>query len=49
MRVSKAINSKVNMCDKCELCFATCKPELIEFGDGIGMDNVIVCSEYKEV
>lgn len=46
MRASKATNSKVNMCDSCMHRFSDCKQDLIEFGDGIGNDNVIVCSSY---
>ena len=46
MRASKATNRKINMCDTCGLIYPTCHPEIIEFGDGIGNDNVIVCSSY---
>lgn len=46
MIASKADNSKVNMCDFCQKSFAWCDSELIEFGDGKGNDNVVVCSEY---
>lgn len=46
MRASKATNNKINMCNTCVHCFSNCKQDLIEFGDGIGNDNVIVCSSY---
>lgn len=46
MYASKAINSKINMCDKCSQNFAVCKPELIKYGNGKGNDNVIVCSSF---
>ena len=39
-------SNEINMCDTCINEFATCNPELIEFGDGKGMDNVIVCSSF---
>ncbi len=48
MRASVATNSKVNMCDcDCSHSFATCTPDLVEFGDGVGNDNVVVCSQYE--
>lgn len=46
MYAVKAIDSEVNMCDYCQNEFPTCDPELVEFGDGIGNDNVTVCSDY---
>ena len=46
MRVFKSKNSKLNMCDKCFNDFSSCKPTICEFGDGVGNDNVIACSEY---
>lgn len=49
MRASKADNSKVHMCNYCSNEYPTCNPELIEFGDGIGNDNVIVCSSYMTI
>ena len=39
-------SNKINMCDTCINEFATCNPEFIEFGDGKGMDNVIVCNSF---
>ena len=46
IRVLKTTSSKDNMCDYCQNIFATCnKANHIKFGDGIGNDNVIECSE----
>ena len=40
------MNNKINLCNTCKLCFADCKAENVEFGDGIGNDNVIKCETY---
>lgn len=46
MRVVKTINSKLNLCDYCQLDYAACpKANHIKFGYGKGNDNVIECSE----
>jgi hypothetical protein len=42
------MNTKINLCDSCLNEFPTCQPDRIEFGDGIGNDNVIKCSSYNE-
>lgn len=39
----------INLCDTCLLCFGECEQDTIEFGNGIGNDNVIKCSSYVEV
>ena len=46
MRVFKTEDSNQNMCDTCSLSIAECKPYIIDFGDGLGHDNVIKCSCY---
>ena len=47
MRVTGTESSKDNLCDYCKLHIPTCpKANHIKFGDGIGNDNVIECSEY---
>lgn len=46
MRASKSIDRCINMCDTCKFTFAECATEVIEFGDGVGNDNVVVCSSY---
>lgn len=46
MRASKSEDSKLNMCDSCRNSPAECEQKLIEFGDGFGDDNVVVCSSY---
>jgi len=39
----------INLCDTCLLSFGECEQDTIEFGNGIGNDNVIKCSSYVEV
>lgn len=39
----------INLCDTCLLNFGECEQDMIEFGNGIGNDNVIKCSSYVEV
>lgn len=47
MRVTRSKDTKLNLCDFCPQEFATCpKATVRKFGDGIGNDNVIACSEY---
>ena len=46
MIASKAINSKTNMCRFCKFDFATCTPEIVEFGNVKGNYNVVVCSSF---
>lgn len=47
--VTRAKSKDENLCDTCKFCIATCNPEegLLEFGDGIGEDNVIACPTYS--
>lgn len=40
-------SSKDNLCDYCKFSQPECKPEQMEFGDGLGHDNVIECSEFE--
>lgn len=37
----------MNLCDKCAKEFATCKPENVVFGNGVGNDNVVECSGFN--
>ena len=46
MRVIKTSNADVNLCSFCPKTFSECNPHTIEFGNGVGNDNVIACSEY---
>lgn len=47
MRVIKTKDTKDNLCKYCQNDFATCpKANHIEFGNGVGNDNVIECSEF---
>jgi len=47
MRVTGTKSSKDNLCDYCQLHIDTCpKANHIEFGNGVGNDNVIECSEF---
>ena len=41
----KAKNSKMHLCNLCNDEFACCTGK-VEFGDGIGDDNVIECDEF---
>lgn len=47
MRVVGTEDSKDNLCKYCRLNIASC-PEAnhIKFGNGVGNDNVIECSEF---
>ena len=49
----KTNDSKENLCDSCDWCFADCCAKNFKYGDGEGNDNIIECdqysgSEYKE-
>lgn len=46
MIVPEPTDTKINLCDSCQNNFATCIPKIMEFGNGIGNDNVIFCSSY---
>ena len=48
MRVIKTKTTIDNLCDYCSLHPATCpKATHIVFGNGIGNDNIIECSEFS--
>ena len=40
-------NTKRNLCSTCKSNVATCIATKKVFGDGIGHDNVMICSSYK--
>lgn len=42
------VDTKRHLCDSCCNNFPTCISEKIEFGDGLGNDNVIECSGYND-
>ena len=48
--VTEAKSVTENLCDTCKLSIPTCEPDkgILEFGKGVGHDNVIVCDAYKE-
>lgn len=47
MKIIKTKNSKNNLCNYCQLKIPTClKAKHIKFGNGIGNDNIIECSEF---
>ena len=54
MRIIRTTNIKENLCDTCpkNKNFPVCCPDDLEFGKGIGNDNIIACSqcisEYSE-
>ena len=47
MRVIRTTNSKENLCDTCQKKteFPLCCPSDLEFGNGMGNDNIIACSQ----
>lgn len=47
MRSIEANDREGHLCASCKNSFATCLPTIIDFGDGLGNDNVIKCSEYN--
>lgn len=46
----KAADSTVHLCDTCVLSanFPTCMPDEVEFGEGVGNDNIIECSKWED-
>lgn len=46
MKVTRTTDTKENLCDSCPKRpdFPTCIPDDVEFGNGIGNDNITVCS-----
>lgn len=46
-RMTRTSNTKENLCDTCfnRKYFPKCISEDVEFGDGIGNDNIIACSK----
>jgi hypothetical protein len=46
---SKELDSKINLCEYCHNSFPECNPDdiEIEFGTGVGDDNIIKCSKHK--
>jgi|WetSurMetagenome_2_1015567.scaffolds.fasta_scaffold1480639_1 hypothetical protein len=47
MRVVATKSSKDNLCNYCQLSIPSCpKANHLKFGDGVGNDNVIECSEF---
>ncbi len=47
MRVIRTTDIKENLCDSCikRSEFPRCFPDDVEFGEGIGNDNIIACSQ----
>jgi len=39
-------NRKMNLCNTCSHEFPSCSGKDIEFGEGIGNDNIISCDAY---
>lgn len=44
----RAKDNTQNLCDTCTQNVANCFNKEIEFGDGVGNDNVVACSMYIE-
>jgi len=47
--VTRAKDSRENLCDSCIFDYPDCEPEegLLEFGNGSGNDNIIACDAYR--
>ena len=43
--------SKINLCEDCitRKEFPLCMEKYVEFGDGVGNDNIIKCDNYKSI
>jgi len=48
VQLSRAKDSYGNLCDTCAEEYPACKGEEVEFGNGTGNDNVIVCATYRK-
>ena len=48
MKIKRAKKLTDHLCNSCVMHFAECMPEVIEFGKGIGNDNVFGCSDYNK-
>ena len=47
MRVYRISDTEANLCDTCPLSMLECpKATVLEFGNGVGNDNIVACSEY---
>ena len=46
MRVIRTTDSKENLCDTCpkRVEFPKCMSDNLEFGNGVGNDNIIACN-----
>jgi hypothetical protein len=42
------VSKPINLCVSCKNEFATCEAKKVEFGNGLGNDNVIRCSGYEK-
>ena len=40
-------DTKVNLCDTCVKEYPVCDSPNVEFGDGVGLDNIIKCAIYS--
>lgn len=45
--MARTETSKDNLCSTCKKCIADCNSKELEFGDGVGNDNVICCDAYE--
>jgi len=43
-------DTKINLCDTCIFEIPTCaaRPQNVEYGDGVGNDNIIECTEFED-
>lgn len=47
--VTRAQDPRDNLCDSCKFEIPECEPKegLLEYGSGVGGDNVIACDKYE--
>ena len=48
MKTFRSSDSTLNLCDYCGFCIPDCNQE-VEFGDGVGEDNVIQCQGFDPI
>jgi len=41
------VNTKINLCDTCVQDVPNCTCTSIEYGDGVGNDNIVKCDGYQ--
>lgn len=51
MRVTHTTDEMESLCDFCDRSYEypACCPDYVEFGDGIGGDNIVTCGNFLEL